>query len=177
MNAYLNPKKNSKGIWETPAMVACALMAVSSAVTLKDFAAEENWTTFIVGIALMLAFAWGVFRYFVRAKNRHSAQMIARTLNEIPEDKLTFARLQSLMPQGKIIQEIKRLLDMGYLQNMYVDWKLSTLHLTAPSRQAASYIKRICPYCGAENIVVKGRATRCEYCEQVLNALGDDEDE
>ena len=169
MNPYLTNKAEKLGVLQIVVIAICGLFTVAEATLLPGYLKTGDFMKISMGIFLFLAFLlpllWIVWRFFLR----HKAERIAAWFAYYKEDSVTFEKLTAETKPG-IVTSIDRLLRMGYLQNLHIDYEHSSIELTAETRlvKVNVYAVVICPHCGGKNQVVKGRVTRCNFCDQPL---------
>ncbi len=90
-------------------------------------------------------------------------------LEDIPEDVLSFSRLEKKIPMSNLIKNMQMLIKTGYINNVVIDSAGQTVTLNAPYRQGKNiHMDMICPYCGTKNNVLLGSVERCSRCNKFL---------
>ena len=162
-NPYLTVKAVAKKRLATPIALVCAFFGVAVAYSTVDLFLRGEMGSGVISCFLFAAVMTPVYRTFRHAYRKLSARRIAETLIPLSEESLTFDQLQTVLSSEKAIQQIKTLIGKGYLQNLQIDLAERTVALYVPED---SFVRWVCPGCGAKNRARKGGALRCKYCDQ-----------
>lgn len=162
-NPYLTVKAVAKKRLATPIALVCAFFGVAVAYSTVDLFLRGEMGSGVISCFLFAAVMTPVYRTFRHAYRKLSARRIAETLIPLSEESLTFDQLQTVLSSEKAIQQIKTLIGKGYLQSLQIDLAERTVALYVPED---SFVRWVCPGCGAKNRARKGGALRCKYCDQ-----------
>ena len=162
-NPYLTVKAVAKKRLATPIALVCAFFGVAVAYSTVDLFLRGEMGSGVISCFLFAAVMTPVYRTFRHAYRKLSARRIAEALIPLSEESLTFDQLQTVLSSEKAIQQIKTLIGKGYLQNLQIDLAERTVALYVPED---SFVRWVCPGCGAKNRARKGGALRCKYCDQ-----------
>ena len=162
-NPYLTVKAVAKKRLATPIALVCAFFGVAVAYSTVDLFLRGEMGSGVISCFLFAAVMTPVYRTFRHTYRKLSARRIAETLIPLSEESLTFDQLQTVLSSEKAIQQIKTLIGKGYLQNLQIDLAERTVALYVPED---SFVRWVCPGCGAKNRARKGGALRCKYCDQ-----------
>ena len=162
-NPYLTAKAVAKKRFTLPIVMICALFGVAVAYSTVDLFLRGETGSGVISCFLFAAVMTPVYRIFRHACRKLSARRIAEALIPLSEESLTFDQLQTVLSSEKAIQQIKTLIGKGYLQNLQIDLEERTVGLYI---QDDSFVRWVCPGCGAKNRNRKGSVMRCMYCDQ-----------
>ena len=167
MNPYLTKKSTERPQREIVILAVMTLLTGSAiSVTLKDLMTEPE----DLGIDLIMTalFAWSVLSTIFRMVRRNLAKRVANRLVNTYDSVLPFDTLGSVVGIKNAQKVLIRLADTGYLQNMGIDHEHRCIVLMAENDRKEIFVSVQCPNCGAKNNVVKGRHSKCKFCDQVL---------
>ena len=81
------------------------------------------------------------------------------------------------LPYDVAAKDLQDMINIGYLEGAYIDqgnreitWKQQEPQAPVAGKTNPQMIAIRCFSCGANNIVVAGRVSKCEYCEKPINA-------
>lgn len=85
------------------------------------------------------------------------------------------------LPYDVVAKDLQEMIDIGYLKDAYIHQ--SNREIVLKQQETATYTQETfteqtapqtkaarCPGCGANNVVVVGRVSECEYCSTPINA-------
>ena len=171
---YLTDKALRKSPWELPVAGLCLFFAAFAAAVTVDFLREGDWTTAAVGVGLLALLLWPVVRVFRRRLGQKCARRLAAALDHAEGERVPLQVLAAQASMPDLPRKLQKMLDEGYLKNVWVDLAAEEARLDAVSASAArDYIEVECPGCGAKNVIPAGQRTaRCAFCEQELTLRG-----
>lgn len=171
---YLTDKAEYRRSWELPVAGLCLFNAVLIASVTVDFFAEGDWTTAMVGLGLLALDLWPVVRILRRRLAQKRARKLAAALEHVEGDHVSLETLAAQASMADPSPKLQKLLDQGYLKNVWIDLKAGQVRLDGVSASAArDYVEVECPNCGAKNVIpAEQKIGRCAFCEQKLTLRG-----
>lgn len=169
MNTYLTPKCDKKSR-DWLILSAMGLLLYGGITVLIDMLTAREWSNAGVDALLVGLFLWPIVRILLRWRHRKKARQIALRVSGMTEIELPFHQADSVLNMPRAAETIQMLIAKGYLKGMSVDGKRGCVVLDAAAHKAKQIkrIKVICPHCGAENLMQRGRVGRCDYCNSEL---------
>lgn len=170
MNAFLAPRVRR----------ALSLPQKLALGTLGPFALLMGWVscsflvndpgTALVGAMLTGLMAWPVVRILRRYALSRQALRLAARFELITAERISLSALSGQMQIRRLVPQLKRLIDGGYLQNVHIDFSQNALVFATGNRavEGEAYVLIECPNCGAQNKLRQGRTGRCSFCEGEL---------
>lgn len=143
----------------------------------------ESKDTF--GICLALLFlAGGISLLYKVAQTKKTAAKYKQYIdliinhNERSMDKIVSA---TGVPYNVVAKDLQNMINIGYLKDALINRDTREIIMKRgeneinmpdmPARQVATEMKSVrCPGCGANNVVVVGKVSECEYCGTPINA-------
>ena len=130
-------------------------------------------------LAALLCGCGGVVLYRLSKKMQITGERYRQYITLIVNQGITsidnIARIVEMTFEG-VTNDLARMIDSGYFSGAYIDKSRREIVLAHPvqphhARQPASQIQEkivICKGCGANNRVIVGQITECEYCNSLL---------
>ena len=170
MKDYLTKKASIKRPWEIPIILILGLVGGVALYSCIEFFLKSEVGTAFAGLFIAAALLYPVVRIVRRMILCTQAKTIARQLEMITEERVSFSKLQGMIPMKGLIKTLQKLIKGGYVENIHIDWAANGLVLSAPHKQVEKnrYTELECLSCGAKNTVLRGRIGRCEFCNQPL---------
>lgn len=170
MNSYLTAKNKRGNAGNIAILLGMGFLTGICASVALDFFLNGNNGTGMAGLVLTALSLWPVLCALKRILRKRWARQFANCFMGLYDERLTFSKLQSLLPMRNLVQKLQRLIEKGYLQNVRLDLAANGVVLSAPNRHVEEnrYIEMECPSCGAKNTVLRGRIGRCAFCDQPL---------
>ncbi len=170
MGDYLTKKATIKRPWEVFIVLILGLIGGVSLYNCIEFFVKNEVGTAFAGLFITVALLYPAVRIVRRIILRVQAKNIARQLEMITEERISFPKLQGMIPMKRLVKTLEKLIKGEYMQNIHIDWENNGLVLYAPHKQVEKnrFMEMECLNCGAKNAVFRGRIGRCEFCNQPL---------
>ncbi|MDO5022284.1 MAG: hypothetical protein Q4E07_02955 [Eubacteriales bacterium] len=162
-NPYITEKVVMKRKRNTAIVIICGFLAISTILATHSSYLEGEYDTVIIELILLALFVLPIIRISLHKYYSICAKRIAEDLLPLTDDRIPFHKLGETLSLKNPLLKLKRLIGKGYLQNMHIDQKTTSLLLNKPNE---SYIDWVCDGCGAKNLIKKGVKMYCNYCGQ-----------
>lgn len=175
MEEFLTKKAKNR-IWEIPVLAVLLLFAsVGISIMGDDLSAGKSGTDIVVDAVLLFLFIFPCARIIIRRIRVRHAVRIAGVLERSSGTSISLSRLQrEARIRGSMERILQILLEKDFLQGIRPGFSEGMVYLVSAVREekALEEMEKThvmeCPFCGAMNTVIRGRSSRCEYCDSPL---------
>ena len=175
MEEFLTRKAKNR-IWEIPVLAALGIfIAAGISIVGDDMRGRMTSTDVIADAVVMFLFAFPFFRIVIRRVRVRYARQIARVLERTSGSSISLSDLQrEARLRGNMERILQILLDKNFMTCIRPDFGAGKLFLVSAAREvkAQEEMEKTlvveCPGCGARNTVIRGRSSKCQYCDSPL---------
>lgn len=175
MEEFLTRKAKNR-IWEIPVLAVLGIfIAAGISIVGDDMRGRMTSTDIIADAVVMFLFAFPFFRIVIRRVRVRYARRIAGVLERTSGSSISLAALQrEARIRGNMERILQILLDKNFMTGIRPDFGAGKLFLVSAAREvkAQEEMEKTlvveCPGCGARNTVIRGRSSKCQYCDSPL---------
>lgn len=146
---------------------------------------EQEDKAFAVGMGIFFIIL-AVILWFIGNKLVKQSKLFKEYLNLIVNQRISsLQQIASISNKdiGAVKADLQKMIDKGFLPNAYINLSDYTIVVPVldnqaqkqPQMQEVSYEEAVetrvvtCPNCGANNTIVTGKASECEFCGSILS--------